>query len=209
MTNPNFTAIAVVLDRSGSMYSIEKDAEGALNAFVEEQKLVPGHATLTLTKFDDTVEVSPTLPLQEVEKIKLEPRGSTALYDAIGRTIKALGQELRTKPESERPGKVIFVVVTDGGENASKEYRSVSVINDLIAHQRDKYNWDFVFLAANQDAIATGGRLGFAHGSTMTFAANAVGVGNTVNSLSTYATNYRGSGKAAFSDADRKAAVDS
>ena len=97
--------------------------------------------------------------ISEVDSKIYEPRGSTALLDAIVRAIKALGRELAKEPEEKRPGKVIIAIYTDGEENASTEY-TLKEINEMITHQRQKYNWELMFLAANQDAIATATQMG-------------------------------------------------
>ncbi len=163
MTNPNKTAIAVVLDRSGSMGSCRNDTIGGFNTFLEEQQKLPGYATLTLAQFDDVYEVVYLdRPIKEVPKLTTEtfvPRGSTALCDAIGRTIVTLGAKLAAMPEVDRPGKVVVVIITDGGENASHEYTREK-IKALTEHQQAKYEWKFVYLGANQDAISVGSSLG-------------------------------------------------
>lgn len=202
MTNPDFTAIAVVLDRSGSMTSIRKSAEDALNEFVNGQKQLPGKATLTLAQFDDVYELVYTnKPLDEVSAITLIPRGLTALLDAMGKTITKLGEELAAMTEDERPGKVLVAVITDGYENASSEWSREKVF-ELIKQQREQWNWEFVFLAANQDAIATAAQFGIDRSSALTFAATDEGVAVASASLGTYTTSYRSTGKGSF-DATR------
>lgn len=212
MTNPNYTAIAIICDRSGSMTSIKRDAEGALNNFVEEQKAVEGRATVRFDQFDTVHEtVFKSTDIQNVQPITIHPRGGTALLDAIGRTVNDLGAELRSLPEAERPGNVLVVVVTDGEENSSVEYRGPAGkerIASMIREQQDKYGWNFVFLAANQDAISVGMDYGFNPSSSLTFATTTRGIGNTSASLSGYATTYRGGGNASFSAQDRLAAVE-
>lgn len=206
MTDQNFTAIAVLMDRSGSMQLIKTDAEGALNSFVEEQRKVDGKATLRLSQFDNEYEtVFESVDLADVKPITLQPRGSTALNDGIGHLVTDFGAELAAMPEDERPGKVLVVIVTDGHENSSREW-SVNTVRDLVEAQRDKYGWEFVFLAAGQDAVLTGQSYGFSAGSSLTF--DTANIGTTSSMLSTYTTTYRGAGKASFSDEDRAAAVD-
>lgn len=155
--NPHLTEIAYILDRSGSMESMQEPAVAAFNQFVKSQLDVPGEARLTLVLFDDQYEVPlAVLPIEQVPELTAAtyvPRGSTALLDAIGRTIKETSARIDAMPEAERPGKVILTIFTDGYENASREYTAAH-ISDLIAMHRAK-GWEFLFLAANQDAIAT------------------------------------------------------
>lgn len=154
--NNNLVHVACVIDRSGSMSTVCSDAIGGFNTFLEEQKKGPGEAVLTLVLFDheylvvhDAVPVASVAPLDETTYV---PRGNTALLDAIGRTIDDLGARLAAMPEEERPGGVIVAILTDGHENSSLEYTRRRVA-EMIEHQRTVYNWSFVFLAANQDAI--------------------------------------------------------
>jgi hypothetical protein len=156
--NPQLTEIAYILDRSGSMQPMQEPAVAAYNDFLKTQLDVPGDARLTLVQFDDAYEVPvAALPIQDVPQLTAAtytPRGSTALLDAIGRTIKETDRRLEALPVSEKPGKVIFAIFTDGEENASQEY-TAKHISDLIRLYRDQKGWEFLFLAANQDAIAS------------------------------------------------------
>ena len=156
--NPHLTEIAYILDRSGSMQPMQEPAVAAFNDFVKAQLDVPGDARLTLVQFDDAYEVPVSArPIQDVPQLTAAtytPRGSTALLDAIGRTVKETDRRLESLPAAEKPGKVIFAIFTDGEENASQEY-SAQHISDLIRLYRDTKGWEFLFLAANQDAIAT------------------------------------------------------
>ncbi len=154
------TDITFVVDRSGSMESIRSDAEGGINSFLVQQKALPGKAVLTLVQFDTEYEfVHNGVPLGKVGYYQLVPRGSTALLDAMGRAIKETGERLAKMPEAARPGLVIFVVMTDGMENASVEY-SKAKVNEMVRHQQEAYNWKFTFLGANQDAMAEAKDLG-------------------------------------------------
>jgi hypothetical protein len=135
------------------------------------------------------------------------PRGSTALLDAQGRTIVELGQELAALPESERPSKVIVVTLTDGLENASRQY-NLEKIGEMIREQRDKYNWDFVFLGANQDAIATAAAMSIPLPSAMSYSTSKAGIAATMAAVSNYVGAARKGKAAAFSAEDRKAAVE-
>ena len=156
--NPHLTEIAYILDRSGSMQPMQEPAVAAFNDFIKSQLDVPGDARLTLIQFDDAYEVPVSAkPIQDVPQLTAAtytPRGSTALLDAIGRTIKETDRRISALPGGDKPGKVILAIFTDGEENASREY-SAKHISDLIRLYRDTKGWEFLFLAANQDAIAS------------------------------------------------------
>jgi len=157
----NLTDITVVVDRSGSMHSCRSDAEGGLNAFIDAQKEQEGECNLTLVQFDDKYEfVHRGVPIKDVPKFNLEPRGSTALLDALGQAINVTGIRLKAMAEEDRPGLVIFVVVTDGEENASREFK-LDQLKGMIEAQQNGYNWQFTYLGANQDAFQSGSLLGF------------------------------------------------
>ena len=179
----DYTHITLVLDRSGSMAAIRDAAEEAFNGYIDSQRRLPGRCTVTVRQFDDQHDVVVNnKPIAECPRITLEPRGSTALLDAIGRGIHETGVVLARMPEAERPATVIFVIQTDGLENASHEF-NVQKINEMISHQRDVYSWDFVFLGANQDAIATAAKLGIGAGAAATFAATGTGVAMALRAL--------------------------
>lgn len=146
--------VTVVLDRSGSMQSCRDDAEGGLNTFIEEQKKQQGETLFTLVQFDTEYEfVHKGKPIRDVGHCQLVPRGMTALLDAVGRAIVETGERLAAMPEPDRPGLVVFVIVTDGQENSSKEYAKPQ-IKEMIERQQNNYKWQFTFLGANQDAFA-------------------------------------------------------
>jgi hypothetical protein len=160
--NPHLTEIAYILDRSGSMQPMQEPAVAAFNDFIKSQLDVPGDARLSLIQFDDAYEVPvAAMPIQNVPQLTAAtytPRGSTALLDAIGRTIKETDRRITALPDADKPGKVILAIFTDGEENASQEY-TLKHIGDLIRLYRDQKGWEFLFLAANQDAIASGGAM--------------------------------------------------
>ena len=154
------TDITVVMDRSGSMVSCQSDAEGGLNQFVKDQLKEPGEAVFTLVQFDDVYEVvHDGVRLQDVPHISLVPRALTALYDAVGKAINVTGERLLKLAEADRPGLVVFMIITDGLNNASREF-SIDQIKEKIQHQENEYSWKFIFLGANMDAFAAGGSLG-------------------------------------------------
>jgi hypothetical protein len=182
-----YTHISFVLDRSGSMESVKDDTIGGFNHFLSEQKTVAGKATITLVQFDDRYEyilkmtdIAVAKPLDDKTFV---PRGWTALFDAIGRCIDETGAALSKLPESDRPERVIFVILTDGMENASRQYNRES-IEDRISHQRDVYKWQFVFLGANQDAISSATSIGIAAKASMTYAQTTVGTRDAYRALS-------------------------
>ena len=205
----NFTRIAIVLDRSGSMESCKESTVAGFNEFIRTQREIPGEATVKLVQFDDQYETVFDKPLKECPELTQNtfvPRGSTALLDAQGRTIVELGQELAALPEQERPSKVIVVTLTDGLENASKQY-NLDKIGEMIREQRDKYNWDFVFLGANQDAIATAAAMSIPLPSAMSYSTSKAGVAATMAAVSHYVGAARKGNAAAFSTEDRKSAM--
>ena len=206
----NFTDITVVLDRSGSMSTVEKDTIGGFNQFIKDQKNVKGSANLTLVQFDTEYEfVHRAMPIETIPALEFHPRGGTALLDAIGRAIHETGERLRNIPEYDRPSKVIFVILTDGEENSSKEYTKEK-INKMITHQRDIYKWEFVFLGANQDAIGEAAKIGIFANNAMTYAATAGGISAAFATTSSNMASFR-CGEAlnmSYSSSDRKKAVE-
>ena len=187
--------IAVVVDRSGSMSSMRDEAIGAFNAFLEEQKKHPGEALMTYTQFDNEYEIVHSgVALKDVPALTAEtfvPRGATALLDAVGRTIDAVGSRLSGMSDDERPEKVLFVVLTDGGENASQEYK-LEDVKKKIELQRDKYKWEFVFLAQGPDAFAGAIGMGFASTHVTSYASgDAAAHSKAVRSMSSKTSSYR------------------
>ena len=203
-----YTHIAIVLDRSGSMQSTRDDAIGGFNTFLEEQKKAPGEATLTLVGFDDRYEVwqdfAPLASASALTEETFVPRGTTALLDAIGRTVAATGDKLAAMPEDARPDKVIVVIVTDGGENASTAY-SGTKINEMIAHQTAKYGWLFMFIGSNQDAITTAAAMGIGAAHSLTAASSADGTRMAYASMSRVIRSSRAGKVESFTDEDRDA----
>ena len=176
------TEIAFIFDRSGSMESMTNAAISGFNEFLKAQQSTfddhgqPIPATFTLILFDhEYLAVHNRQDIQAALPLNLDtyvPRGNTALLDAIGRTIDEIGNELAATPEANRPAKVIIAILTDGEENASRHF-SMADINQRITHQTEKYQWEFMFLGANQDAIATASRMGISAYNAATFAADA------------------------------------
>lgn len=196
MANDQLTEIVLIVDRSGSMHTIKADAEGGINSFVEEQKKVPGDATLTLVQFDTTYEViHENKPIADVPPYELKPGGGTALLDAIGKTITSHKTRVDNTPEPNRPGKIIYVIVTDGEENSSHEYARPQ-INELITGRRDADSWEFIFLAANQDAIQEANALGISGAGAMNYAASGAGAAAAYNISTQAVSHMRGASSA-------------
>jgi hypothetical protein len=160
MTRSDLTHIYFLLDRSGSMQSIKSDTEGGFAAFVEEQRRAPGGCRVTLAQFDHEYDVVYSgVPASDVPPLSLQPRGRTALLDAMGRLVTDAGAELAALPEDGRPGTVIVAVMTDGLENASSEWTH-QAIRSLVEQQTSGYSWQFMYMGADQDAIEVGTSLG-------------------------------------------------
>lgn len=148
MTKKDYTHLTLVVDRSGSMATIKEEAQKGISDLLREQFLLPGKLTLTLVDFDDVAETVVRLSGKAID-YNLEPRNTTALFDAVGQEIIATGKDLANMEEDERPEKVVFIVVTDGENNSSREYTLESV-RDLIANQKENYQWAFQFLGAEE-----------------------------------------------------------
>ncbi len=206
MSKQNYTHIAIVMDRSGSMRSIEKDMSGGLLKLVEDQKSVKGDATLTLAKFDQLYElVYDFEPLNNVDDFELIPRGMTALLDAMGKTIVSVKEKIDSMKDDDKPSKCIFIFITDGQENSSTKY-SKSQITEMIENcqQCEDVHYDFVFLGANQDAIAEGSSYGIRGDASLTYGANTQGTNHMYDSLSRSLKMSRETGQTlSFCEQDR------
>lgn len=155
--NSNLTEIVFILDRSGSMAGLEGDTIGGFNAMLEKQKKEPGEALLTAVLFSDENHVLyDRADIRRVEPMterQYQVGGCTALLDAIGGTVRHIANVHRYAREEDRPTKTVFVITTDGMENASRAY-SYSEVQRLVRHEQEKYGWEFLFLGANMDAIS-------------------------------------------------------
>lgn len=193
-----YTHITWVIDRSGSMASIQDQVIAGYNSFIEGQKGLEGTMTMTSIQFEsgtwsnrsgtsslvyDVVENhSDIVDVKRLSRATYRPGGGTPLLDALGRAIKETGSWLASLPESERPEKVLFMIYTDGEENSSREY-TAEQIKALIEHQESKYSWQFSYLGANQDSFAEADKLGIRRDATGNFSATAEG---TLESMSRY-----------------------
>ena len=151
------TELVMILDRSGSMAGLEADTIGGFNGMIEKQKNEPGEAYVSVILFDheverlyDRVDIKKVEPMTEAQYYV---RGCTALLDAVGSTIRHIGNVHKYAREEDVPEKTIFIITTDGLENASREY-SYERVRKMIEHEKEKYNWEFLFLGANMDAIS-------------------------------------------------------
>ena len=203
--------ISVILDRTGSMECIRADVIGGFNAFLAQQQAAPHRASFTLVQFDsqDPYEVLRAFePIAAVQPLTLEqyvPRASTPLYDAMGRGILDLEAKLAAMPESERPGKVIFVVVTDGQENASREFNRARV--SALIEAKKALGWDFVFLSADETAFQDARGMGVSEHASLKFQKSKRGNDAAWSAVSEK-ISMRRSGRAervVFDDADRSA----
>jgi predicted metal-dependent peptidase len=184
--NNNLTSIVILLDRSGSMGCVRQDTVGGFDTFIEDQKKLAGDVEVTLVQFDHEYEyLYKAVPLSEVRSIDptYQPRGSTALLNSLGRLIDETGKRLAETPETKRPEKVLFIILTDGEDNQYSSY-SREKLAEMIARQRDVYKWDFVFLGANQDAILSAASIGISAGKAMSYANNSVGTQSLFRSVS-------------------------
>ena len=191
----NLTELVFIIDKSGSMGHLVADTIGGFNSMIENQKKEDGEAYVTTVLFDDNYEfLHDHVDIQEIKPItnkEYYARGMTALLDAIGKTINSIGSRLSGTPEDERPDKVIFVITTDGFENASKEFDKKTV-KEMIEHQQDKYSWTFMFLGANMDAVGEAASLGINTDFAKTYTANSIGTQSVYTSMSKAMSCARG-----------------
>ena len=190
----NKTELVFILDRSGSMRGLESDTIGGFNTMLEKQKKEEGEALVSTVLFDDQYELlHDRYDIQKVKPVTSEEyfvRGSTALLDAIGYTIHRIGNAQKYATETEKADKVVVVITTDGMENASREY-NYTMIQKMIARQKEKYGWEFIFLGANIDAMATAASFGIDEDHTSNFHADKMGMENTFSSMNEFLSNSR------------------
>ena len=174
----DLTEIVVILDRSGSMAGLEEDTIGGFNAMIEKQKQEAGTALISTVIFDNETQViHDRVALQDVEPMTRKEyyvRGSTALLDAVGGAIHHIGNVHKYAREEDRPEKTLFVITTDGLENASRKY-SYERLKAMIQRQQDQYGWEFLFLGANIDAAREAARFGIDADRAANYHADAMG----------------------------------
>jgi len=207
-----FTFLLGLTDRSGSMSSILSDMQNGFNYFVKEQKDVPGECHFRHIQFDWAFPTGYELvydgPIADAPLWALVPRARTALWDAQGTAITDLGKDLANMAEDERPEKVVVMTVTDGEENASMYWTGPKVAR-LVRQQAEEWNWQFLYLGANQDAINEAGKIGIPDTSALTFVPTAAGIASAYQSASASVSNYRmgNTNSTQFTPADRQAAT--
>ena len=190
----NLTELVFILDRSGSMSGLEDDTIGGFNAMIEKQKKEPGEAWVSTVLFDNSREVIH----DRVDIAKIQPmtrdqyyvRGSTALLDAVGHAIHHIGNVHKYAREEDRPEKTLFVITTDGMENASRDY-SYEKLKAKIERQKEKYGWEFLFLGANIDAAREAGRFGIDADHAANYHADTLGTAVIYDAVSEAVCNLR------------------
>lgn len=184
------TEIITIVDRSGSMHSLKSDVDGAFDAFVADQRQVPSGARLTLVQFDSEIQnVYVAKPLIDIPAMNLQPRGSTALLDAIGTTLNAQGQRIKEEGWADL---VIVVIATDGQENASREFSREAIVR-MVKHA-EASGWKFVYLASNQDAFQAARDIGSTALYSMSHAASGLGTRESYSYASETIRSLRSSG---------------
>ena len=192
----NLTEIVFILDRSGSMAGLEKDTIGGFNSMINRQKTAPGEAIISTILFDsetqvihDRVNLKNIAPMTEKDYFV---RGCTALLDAIGGAIHHIGNVHKYACEEDRPEKTLFIITTDGMENASRKYSSDRV-KQMIERQKSKYGWEFLFLGANIDAVETAGHFGIQADRAVNYHSDKQGTALNYEVLSDAITSVRAS----------------
>ena len=192
----NLTEIVFILDRSGSMAGLEDDTIGGFNAMIEKQKQEPGKALVSTVLFDNESEViHDRVNIQEIEPMTRKEyyvRGCTALLDAVGSAIHHIGNVHKYAREEDRPEKMLFVITTDGMENASRKY-TYDRLKTMIERQKEKYGWEFLFLGANIDAAREAARFGISADCTANYHADSEGTAVIYEAVSEAVCNVRAS----------------
>jgi uncharacterized protein YegL len=157
------TELVFIIDRSGSMHGLENDTVGGFNSMIAKQREVSGEANITTVLFDDNYELLHNRIdlkcIKEMTGREYYVRGTTALLDAIGKTISMMGGVQKNLSKNNKAEKVLFIIITDGLENASREY-SLNKVKGMIERQKSRYGWEFMFLGANIDAVKTAEDMG-------------------------------------------------
>ena len=207
----DYTHITVILDRTGSMESIRDDIIGGFNAFLDEQQKLPGKATMTLVQFDsqDPYEVicrfTPVSKVPKLDRNIYVPRASTPLLDAIGRGINDLEASLGSIDDKSQPAKVVLAIVTDGQENASREFNRAQIVK-MIEEKTKKNDWQFVFLSSDLAAIRDAESYGIDKQANLAYVKDSQGTQIAFSVLSKNTADYRSNKKKkiGFDAGDRK-----
>ena len=190
----NLTEIVFILDRSGSMAGLEDDTIGGFNAMIQKQKGEDGEAYVSTVLFDNHTEViHDRVGIQQIQPMTRKDyyvRGCTALLDAVGKSIHHIGNVHKYAREEDRPEKTIFVITTDGMENASREY-TYDRVKKMIQHEQEKYGWEFLFLGANIDAAKEAARFGITEDRAANYHADHQGTAVIYEAMSEAVCNVR------------------
>lgn len=193
----NSTELVFILDKSGSMAGLESDTIGGFNSMLNKQKALDGECRITTVLFDnryellhDRIDIRAVSPMTDRE---YQVGGSTALLDAIGQTVHKLAAVQKNTVEEYRAEHVMFVIITDGEENSSREY-SAQKVKAMIEEEREKYGWEFVFLGANIDAVETAGRFGIAADRAVDYVPDGAGTALNFQAMSETVACFRATG---------------
>ena len=190
----NLTEIVFVLDRSGSMAGLERDTVGGFNAMIQKQRIEAGEAYVSTVLFDNHTEViHDRVDIQEIRPMTRDDyyaRGCTALLDAVGKAIHHIGNVHKYAREEDRPEKTLFIITTDGMENASREY-SYERVRKMIEHKKKKYGWEFLFLGANIDAAREAARFSISADCAADYHADRKGTAVIYEAMSEAVCNVR------------------
>ncbi|MBR4329300.1 MAG: VWA domain-containing protein [Candidatus Riflebacteria bacterium] len=199
----NTTEMVFIIDKSGSMSGLESDTIGGFNSNISKQRETGENVLVTTVLFDTTFEtLYDRVNISEVEKMTTKdycPGGCTALCDAVGNTINRIKYAQQYLKKEERPDKTLFVIITDGFENSSREFSS-SQIKKLITTQKKENDWEFLFLGANMDAVETANNYGIDADKAVTYMADAIGTSNAWNTLGAATACFLKEGCKAFSN---------
>ena len=194
----NLTELVFILDKSGSMRGLKKDTIGGYNSMLERQRCAAGDCNITTVLFDDGYEllhdrahIGTIGPMTEREYCA---GGSTALLDAIGKTVHKIGTLQKNLPDDRRAEKVMFVIITDGEENASRLY-SAARVKHMIGRQKERYGWEFIFLGANIDAVGTAAKVGIKADRAVNYISDSKGTELSFHMICKTVTSFRESGK--------------
>ena len=193
----NLTELVFILDKSGSMAGLERDTIGGFNAMLDKQKAQAGECRITTVLFDHRYELlhdrTDIRAVRPITAREYRVGGSTALLDALGKTIHKIATAQKNTSEPFRAKRVMFVIITDGEENASREYAAKEV-KEAIRRQKSRYGWEFIFLGANIDAVETAGRFGIDAGRAANYVPDSQGTALNFRAMSETVSAFRACG---------------